>query len=71
VSQRIKAAMRNGRNWSQLTPGEQEAMDMTAHKIGRVLSGGDPHDREHWADVAGYAHAAMRGRWAPVRPPRV
>ena len=69
VSQRIKAAMRDGRNWSQLTPGEQEAMDMTAHKIARVLSGSDPHDPEHWVDVAGYPHAAVRGRWASVKAP--
>lgn len=62
VSQPIKNAMRAGKNWDALSPGEKESFDMVAHKIGRVLSGGDPHDDEHWLDAAGYLHAAMRGR---------
>jgi hypothetical protein len=62
VSQRMKSAMRDGRNWERLSYGHQEALDMIAHKIARILSGADPHDPEHWEDVAGYAHAAMRGR---------
>jgi len=62
ISQHMKMAMRDGRNWESLTPGEQEALDMIAHKIARILSGADPHDPEHWTDLAGYAHAAMRSR---------
>lgn len=62
VSQFIKMAMRDSKNWDLLTHGEQEALDMVAHKIARILSGADPHDPEHWTDLAGYAHAAMRGR---------
>jgi hypothetical protein len=60
ISQHMKMAMRDGRNWESLTPGEQEALDMVAHKIARILSGSDPHDPQHWEDVAGYAHATMR-----------
>ena len=33
---------------------------MIAHKIARVLSGSDPHDFQHWEDIAGYATAFMR-----------
>ena len=62
ISQHMKMAMRDGRNWESLTPGEQEALDMVAHKISRILSGADPRDPEHWTDLAGYAHAAMRSR---------
>ena len=62
LAQNIKSAMRyGGSNWGRLTPGECEALDMIAHKIARILSGADPHDSEHWIDLAGYAHAAMRG----------
>lgn len=61
LAQIFKAHMRDGRNWSDLTDGEAEALDMIAHKIARILSGADPHDRQHWEDVAGYAQAAMRG----------
>jgi len=60
VAQRMKSAIRTGRNWQRLSWGEREALDMICHKVGRVLSGADPHDQQHWEDVAGYAHAAMR-----------
>ncbi len=60
MSQSLKIAIHAGKNWFLLTPGEQEALDIIAHKTARVLSGGDPHDPEHWTDIAGYAQAAMR-----------
>jgi hypothetical protein len=62
LSQSMKIPIHHGANWYLLTPGEQEALDMIAHKIARILSGADPHDPQHWEDVAGYAHAAMRAR---------
>jgi hypothetical protein len=62
ISQSIKISLHHGKNWYLLTPGEQEALDMIAHKIARILCGSDPHDREHWIDVAGYAHAALRSQ---------
>ena len=62
LAQNMKGTLRAGQNWILLTHGEQEALDMIAHKIARILSGADPHDSQHWEDVAGYAHAAMRGR---------
>ena len=61
-AQLLKGIMREGRNWWHLTPGERESLEMIQHKIARILSGSDPHDPEHWEDVAGYAQAAMRGR---------
>lgn len=33
---------------------QQEALDMIAHKIGRIASG-NPNVADHWADIAGYA----------------
>ena len=62
VSQLLKDAMRDGRNWERLSCGHREALDLIQHKIARILSGADPHDPQHWEDVAGYAQAAMRGR---------
>ena len=61
VAQAIKYSMRIGRNWPRLRDGHKEALDMIAHKIARILSGADPHDSQHWEDVAGYAQAVMRG----------
>jgi hypothetical protein len=54
--------MRESPNWENFTlhPAAREALDMIAHKIARVLSGGDPHDFQHWEDITGYATAFMR-----------
>ena len=62
TSQRIKRSMRESSNWESLAlhPAGREALDMIAHKIARVLSGSDPHDFQHWEDIAGYATAFMR-----------
>jgi hypothetical protein len=74
IAQSLKTTMRASVNWPRLSPGEREALDMAAHKIARILSGSNPSDPEHWSDVAGYAHAAMRlwresGGDAPDEPP--
>jgi hypothetical protein len=60
LSQGFKEEMRLSKNWTELTAGEREALDVIVHKIGRVLSGRNPHDPEHWRDIAGYAVAARR-----------
>lgn len=33
---------------------EREALDMIAHKLGRIVNG-DPHYADSWIDIAGYA----------------
>lgn len=40
--------------WDKLDPHQQEALDMIAHKIGRILNG-DPDYADSWHDIAGYA----------------
>jgi hypothetical protein len=68
TSQLIKNAMRESPNWEnfRLHPAGREALDMIGHKIARVLSGGDPHDFQHWEDIAGYATAFMR-TWSELK----
>jgi hypothetical protein len=62
TSQQIKDSMREGVNWetNSLHPAAKESLDMIAHKVARVLSGHNPHDSQHWEDIAGYATAFMR-----------
>jgi len=62
TSQQIKDSMREGINWktNSLHSAAKESLDMIAHKIARVLSGHNPHDFQHWEDIAGYATAFMR-----------
>jgi hypothetical protein len=46
--------MRNeNNNWMRLDPDMQESLDMTIHKISRILYG-DPYHTDNWVDIAGY-----------------
>jgi hypothetical protein len=47
-----ECAIRN--KWTGLAPDQQEALDMIAHKIARILNG-DPNYADSWVDIAGYA----------------
>lgn len=53
VTQRIKQAMRTGQNWEILPSDMTEALEMIAHKIGRILNG-DPNYHDSWHDIVGY-----------------
>ena len=53
ITQNIKAMMAEG-NWFDLQPDQKEALEMFAHKIGRILNG-DPNYADSWIDIAGYA----------------
>ena len=54
VTQNIKAAMATGRNWPTLDDDMKEALEMIAHKVGRILNGDAAYD-DSWRDLAGYA----------------
>jgi Domain of unknown function (DUF6378) len=55
ITQSLKAVMvyEEG-NWVKLNEYQHEALEMIAHKIGRILAG-DPNHKDHWDDIAGYA----------------
>lgn len=40
--------------WGHLAADQKEALEMIAHKIGRILNG-DPDYADSWDDIAGYA----------------
>lgn len=54
ITQELKLIMRIKPQWAALTPDKQEALEMIAHKIGRILNG-DPNYADSWVDIAGYA----------------
>jgi hypothetical protein len=54
LSQRLKVMMRRQEGWDNLTLVQREALEVTAAKIARILCG-DPHEPDHWRDLAGYA----------------
>ena len=53
ISQRLKDAMKAEPSWNRLDPDQKEALEMTAHKIARILNG-DPNYHDSWTDIAGY-----------------
>ena len=53
ITQNIKSAMNDG-NWHDLSSDKKEALEMIAHKIGRILNG-DPEYHDSWHDIVGYA----------------
>lgn len=44
--------------WKVLTPSQREALEMVAHKIGRILNG-DPNYDDSWVDIEGYTHLVV------------
>lgn len=54
ITQGIKAVMFNSRQDLTLAPDQREALEMIAHKIGRIVNG-DPDYADSWVDIAGYA----------------
>lgn len=53
ISQEIKDVMRRQPKWNKLADDQKEALEMTAHKIGRILNG-DPDYADSWIDISGY-----------------
>lgn len=54
LTQQIKLSFSFGRNWDNLPVDSKEALEMIAHKIGRILNG-DPEYADSWVDIAGYS----------------
>ena len=53
ITQAIKRAMADSPNWLGLPDDMKEALEMNAHKIGRILNG-DPAYHDSWHDIVGY-----------------
>lgn len=54
ITQSLKQTMYHQNNWEILKDDQKEALEMIAHKIGRILNG-DPNYADSWIDIAGYA----------------
>jgi len=54
ITQEIKHALRQGPSFTKLEDDMVEALDMIAHKIGRIVNG-SPTYKDSWTDIAGYA----------------
>jgi len=59
TTQYIKRYFRAHISWKEMMPSQQEALDMIAHKIARILNG-DPNYADSWVDIAGYATLVVK-----------
>lgn len=53
ITQGLKDVLQDAPNWSRLAADQKEALEMAAHKIGRILNG-DPNYIDSWHDIIGY-----------------
>lgn len=60
ITQNIKYAMADSNNWAMLRPAQREALEMVAHKIGRILNG-NPNFHDSWHDIVGYTKLVADG----------
>ena len=58
ITQALKYVMKTTPGWMRLTDSQKEALEMIAHKIGRILNG-DPNYADSWVDIAGYAQLTV------------
>ena len=54
ITQAIKLTMQTSLNWQKLSEDKREALDMIAHKIGRILNGSSDL-KANWQGIVGYA----------------
>ena len=59
ITQAIKREMKDSPRWQSLDPNMKEALEMVAHKIGRILNG-DPFYLDSWVDIIGYTQLIVR-----------
>jgi len=61
VTQHLKAYMRAelAKRGKVLAADQYEALDMIAHKLGRIING-DPDYDDSWHDIAGYAELVAK-----------
>jgi hypothetical protein len=57
ISQALKYVMESEVGWKKLSAVQAETLHMISLKISRILSG-NPHVKDHWDDIAGYAKLA-------------
>lgn len=53
ITQNIKRSMQDSPNWQTINDDMKEALEMIAHKVGRILNG-DPTYHDSWHDIVGY-----------------
>lgn len=58
ITQDLKDVLHASPNWGSLPNYMKESLEMTAHKIGRILNG-DPMYDDSWVDIIGYTQLVV------------
>lgn len=58
ISQGIKGIISAGPSWHRMNNSQREALEMVAHKIGRIANG-DPDYLDSWVDIIGYVQLVI------------
>ena len=58
ITQNIKRAMYRSKNWALMSDDKREALEMVAHKVGRILNG-NPEYLDSWVDIVGYTQLVV------------
>jgi hypothetical protein len=59
ITQDMKNTMKRTAGWQRLSATQVEALEMIAHKIGRILNG-DPNYDDSWRDIGGYSELIVK-----------
>lgn len=54
TAQMLKRLIRHAPAYTDMSERQKESLDMIAVKLSRIMCG-DPHEPDHWRDIAGYA----------------
>ena len=54
ITQEIKDTLISGDSWTDCTDSQREALEMIAHKMGRIVNG-DPTYSDNFIDICGYS----------------
>jgi uncharacterized protein YtpQ (UPF0354 family) len=57
ITQSIKEALQSGKSYTFLQDSQKEALEMIAHKMGRIVNG-NVNYVDSWTDIVGYARLA-------------
>ena len=58
ITQEIKETLMSGESWDDCSDSQREALDMIAHKLGRIVNG-DPDYDDSWIDIIGYSQLVL------------
>lgn len=58
ITQGIKGIVSAGASWGRMSNTQKEALEMVAHKIGRIANG-NPDYIDSWVDIIGYAQLVV------------